>query len=353
MVRISDIVQGDDFTKGDKLKRGSHKNKEVSISEVVTAESLIGEKVSPNLRAPTKTEIDDAITIIKKLTDTLRQIFTSIKKGKGFDIAPLEPIAKDFVETLKKYDNIYMTQAYNDYDYTDLVYNSMWTGLFSTKVGRKMGMDDDELKNLAIAGFLHTIGSLLLDKEIRGKKGELSNSETEEIRSHPEKGYKLLEDIDKNYRFLMEVVYQEHEREDGSGYPLGLKGKEIDLFSKIIGLSDTYEAMTHDRPYRKRGLPLDVIKYIIEKMRGKFNSRILKLFLEEITLFPVGSFVKLNNKEIGRVIACMGGNHFRHVVQVLYDSDGEILDEPRTINLMEEHLLHISEPVDERTLGKD
>jgi hypothetical protein len=108
--------------------------------------------------------------------------------------------------------------------------------------------------------------------------------------------------------------------------------------------------MTHDRPFRKRKLPLYVIKDIVENMRQKFNAAVIKAFLEEIALFPVGSYVKLNSKEVGRVIARVGDTHFRQVVQILYGSDGEKLTVPRTVNLMEAHLLHIVEPVDERLL---
>ena len=138
---------------------------------------------------------------------------------------------------------------------------------------------------------------------------------------------------------------------DGTGYPRGLMGKEIGLYAKIIMVADTYDALTHTRAYHKRKLPLTAIKEIIDTRVKKYDSRVLKAFLEEITLFPVGCYVRLNNNEMGRVTGSMGGTHFRHVVEILFDSEGEPLETPRSINLMESPLLHIVEGIDERTLG--
>jgi HD-GYP domain-containing protein (c-di-GMP phosphodiesterase class II) len=244
-----------------------------------------------------------------------------------------------------------MMQAYGDYDKNDLTYHSMWTALIAIKIGKNLGIEAKRQKELFMAGLLHDVGLLLIPEEILRKERESFRSEMEEIKRHPEKGHMILKKLGEPYHYLLEVSYQEHERVDGSGYPLGLKGNEIGLFPQIIGIADTYEAMTHNRPYRVRKLPLYVIKEIVETMKGKFNPKILKALLEAITLYPVGSYVRLNNKEVGRVIASMGGSHFRHVVQVLYGPDGEKLFEPRTVNLMDAHLLYIVEPVDEREFG--
>ncbi len=350
MVRISDILRDEDLIRKGKGDMKEDKDK-LAFSEALTAEDIMGDRVSPNLRAPTDREKKDALLLLEKLREALDKLFTSIRKEEGLDIAPLESLVEQFIISLNKYENIYMMQAYGDYDKNDLTYHSMWTALIAIKIGKKLSIEVKRLKELFIAGLLHDVGLLHIPEEILRKERESFRSEMEEIKSHPEKGRMILEKLGESYNYLLEVGYQEHERVDGSGYPLGLKDNEIGLFPQIIGIADTYEAMTHNRPYRVRKLPLYVIKEIVETMKEKFNPKILKALLEAITLYPVGSFVRLNNNEVGRVIASMGGSHFRHVVQILYGPDGEKLFEPRTVNLMDAHLLYIVEPIDEREFG--
>ncbi|MCI0481964.1 MAG: HD domain-containing protein [Candidatus Dadabacteria bacterium] len=343
MVRISDIITNQELINKPKPSR-------VSISEVLTAEDIMGERISPGLRAPTTMEEQEAKIFLDKTGQALDRAFSVVGSGKIFSIEPFEVLAEKFVNSIDKYDNIYMLQEYRDYDETDYGKNCLWTALISVKIGRRLGLEKKELCELFLAALFHDIGITQLPDGILAKKGDYSESERRQIEQHPEYGRQILLNLPEQYRYLSEAAYQEHERMDGSGYPNALSGNEISLFAKIIGLADSYEAMTHARPYRHRVLPLAATKEILEKMRGRFDLRIVKAFLEEVTMFPVGSFVRLNNREVGRVIAAMSKAHFRHVVQVLFDPNGQRLIKPKTINLMEEHLLYIAEPVDERTL---
>lgn len=351
MVRISDIIRGQDLFDDKKRKaKGRNQKDKVVISEIITADDIINEKISPSLRGPTNIEKKEALSILSDVSGRLDKMFSSIREGKTFDIAPLKLQAKKLVKSLEKYENIYMTQIYNDYEDVNLApkYNSLWTALIAIMIGSVLGLEEEELTELALSAFTHDVGMGLIDEGILNKENDLLKNEVREIETHPEKGSELLKKFGDDYEYLIEVAAQEHERVDGSGYPNGLKAKDIHLYAKIISLADIYEAMTHDRPFRKRILPLYAIKDIVENMKHKFDRNILKAFLEKITLFPVGSYVELNSKEVGRVIASTGETHFRQVVKVLYGSDGEKLRTPRTVNLMEAHLLHIVKPVDER-----
>lgn len=346
MVRISDIIRNQDLINRPKeTGRGR-----ISISEVLTAEDIMGERISPGLRAPTTMEEQEAKIFLENTLAALERAFTIVKEGKIFSIEPFVILAEKFVDSIDKYDNIYMLQEYRDYSETEYLKNCLWTALISVKIGRRLGLLKRELSELFLAGLFHDIGIQELQNGILSKKGEFSTSERQQIEKHPEYGKEILLNLGEPYLYLSDTASQEHERIDGSGYPNALSGNEISLYARIIGLADSYEAMTHARPYRQRMLPLMAAKEIVEKMRGKFDTRIVKAFLEEITMFPVGSFVRLNNREVGRVIAAMSRAHFRHVVQILFGPDGERLVKPKTINLMESHLLYIAEPVDERTL---
>ncbi len=346
MVRISDIIKNQELIN----RPGTNARNRVSISEVLTAEDIMGERISPGLRAPTTMEEEEAKIFLENTLKALDRAFMIVKGGKIFSIEPFVILAEKFVDSVDKYDNIYMLQEYKDYGETDYLKNCLWTALISVKIGRRLGFSKQELRELFLAGLFHDIGIQELENGILSKKGTFSASEREQIEKHPDYGKDILFDLGEPYRYLSEAASQEHERIDGSGYPKALSGNEISIYARIIGLADSYEAMTHTRPYHQRTLPLMATKEIVEKMRGKFDTRIIKAFLEEVTMFPVGSFVRLNNREVGRVIAAMSSAHFRHVVQILFGPNGERLIKPKTINLMEAHLLYIAEPVDERTL---
>ena len=347
MVRISDIIRDEDL-----FKTTAVKSNRIAISEILAADDIIGNQISPGLRAPTTQEEQDAKSMLNGLYTALAKAHTLVREGKRFAVEPFGILAEKFINTLDRYDNIYMLAEYGDYDGTDYIRNSLWTALISAKIGRRLGLERKELGELILCCFFHDIGTGHLNNGVLAKPGELTGAEREEIQKHPVFGREILLSLGESHRYISDAAFQEHERMDGSGYPTGLGGEGIGLYARIIGLADTYEAMTHTRPYHARKLPLFVVKEIVEKMRGKFDTKVIKALLEEVTMFPVGSFVRLNNREVGRVIAAIKGAHFRHVVQILFGPDGMRLIKPKTINLMEAHLLYITEPVDERDLGQ-
>ena len=120
----------------------------------------------------------------------------------------------------------------------------------SLLIADELNMSKHQKKNLEIAALLHDIGKIGVPEHILGKQSELTDKEYEEIKKHPEIGARMLSSIAQLTEVLPGVRCHQ-ERFDGKGYPLGLKGKEIPLFARIISVADTFDAMTSDRPYRK------------------------------------------------------------------------------------------------------
>ena len=119
----------------------------------------------------------------------------------------------------------------------------------SSKIGERMGLDDDSIRLLRIAGLLHDIGKISVPGDILNKPGKLSPLEFEMVKTHPSLGYEILKNI-SYFPELAKIVLQHHERLDGSGYPQGLKDGEILLAARILAVADVVEAMTSHRPYR-------------------------------------------------------------------------------------------------------
>ena len=132
----------------------------------------------------------------------------------------------------------------------DQIGHFMRVGESSQQIGRAMHLPETDIKKLKFAGQLHDIGKVAIDKSILTKKGSLTQQEWDDIKRHPDIGYKILRSSKKTAG-IAEYVLAHHERYDGKGYPAGLKGDKIPLFSRIIAVADSFDAMTHDRNYRK------------------------------------------------------------------------------------------------------
>lgn len=133
----------------------------------------------------------------------------------------------------------------------------------SVDIGASLGLGEQELETLKLAGLLHDIGKIAVPKGILNKRGALSARELETIRSHVSCGYRILSDIPFEGP-VAEAVLQHHERFDGSGYPNGLAGGNILLEARILAVADVYEALCSDRPYRAGLCPRDAADYIME-----------------------------------------------------------------------------------------
>ena len=154
-------------------------------------------------------------------------------------------------------------------------------GIIAQRIGKELKMSSEELMHLKIASELHDLGKIGIPLDILIKPGKLSDLEYSLIKEHTNNCYNLIKNI--NFPFpLADIVYQHHERIDGSGYPRGLKGKEIMLEAKILSVSDVLEAMTAHRPYRAA---LGINRAIKELKAGsgtKYDSNIVNIVLKII-----------------------------------------------------------------------
>lgn len=161
---------------------------------------------------------------------------------------------------------------------TDTRWHSKRVSLYSRRIAKALGIKGEELNQIERGALLHDIGKIGIRDAILLKPGRLTKEEWEEMKKHPEMGYKLLEGSD----FLEHeriIVLHHQERYDGKGYPQGLKGKEIDIGARIFAIADTFDAMTSDRPYRK-ALPFKVAREEIIRCSGtQFDPRIVEAFL--------------------------------------------------------------------------
>jgi putative nucleotidyltransferase with HDIG domain len=133
-------------------------------------------------------------------------------------------------------------------------------------IAMEMGLSDETLEGIRTAGILHDIGKISLPPELLNKPGKLSAAEFQQVKTHSQTGYDILKEVEFPWP-VARIVWQHHERQDGSGYPLGLKGDEILLEARLLAVADVVEAMASHRSYRP--MPgLDKALEEIEAQRG-------------------------------------------------------------------------------------
>ena len=186
-----------------------------------------------------------------------------------------------------------MESQTNTYELMDILSNiryfddatyahSLNVALLANIFGRWLHYDEDQLKILTVTGLLHDIGKVLIPAEIIKKPGRLTKEEFDIIKQHPYKGYRLLQSkkVDEN---IAQVALMHHEKCDGSGYPIGLKGPKINELAKLITIVDIYEAMTANRCYHQGICPFDVIRMYEDDGYVLYDPTSLVPFLQGIS----------------------------------------------------------------------
>lgn len=155
-------------------------------------------------------------------------------------------------------------------------------------LGTGLGLGDDDLDRLALAGVLHDVGKIHLDPGILGKPGPLDDEEFELMRRHPEMGFAMTRNrLDAK---VAEAILYHHERFDGRGYPFGLEADNIPVLSRVVLVADTFDAMTSVRAYQP-ALPVDYAVSEIRQNAGtQFDPRVVDIFLElaAVDRLPLG-----------------------------------------------------------------
>jgi putative nucleotidyltransferase with HDIG domain len=186
----------------------------------------------------------------------------------------------------------------DEYLYT----HSMNVAMLSMLIGKWLKYEDKKLQALVQAALLHDIGKIKVPLEILNKPGKLTDAEYEEMKKHSEYGYRMLEEKGNISMDICLAVLMHHEREDGSGYPIGAKSNRIHDFAKIIAVADIYDAMTSERVYKERESPFEVFELMEEKTIGQLSVEVVLTFLNNIASYYIGDLVMLDNGEVGEIV---------------------------------------------------
>ena len=222
--------------------------------------------------------------------------------GKNISMDKVDKVVTSVVARLDEKRDIVrcinQIKSADQYTYTHCVNVSLLCML----LGKWLGFSKDKLIKLVQAGLLHDIGKSKVPTEILNKPSKLTSEEYEEIKKHPVYGYRMLEkehEIDQEVRV---AVLMHHERMDGTGYPTGAKGDQINMMARIIAVADIYDAMTSNRVYREKESPFEVFHIMEEEAVGKLDLTVVNAFLSNIAAYYVGDFARLSTGEVCEIV---------------------------------------------------
>ncbi len=286
------------------------------------------------------------------LVDAAAHVFAQAEKQELLDSEQLVTILKQVLRSFVQGDQLLTEAIRQRTANTPRAQRVANTVLLSIRLGLEIEYNESSSLALGLCTLMHDIGMLTIPDEVLDSP-KLTPQQLDMLRNHPLKSQEMVQHFGEKYAWIGEVVVQVHERHDGSGYPSGAKGDDIHEFARIIGLADMYEALGHPRSDRKAHVIYSALTTIIDTRNKHFDPRLIKALINIVSIFPLGSLVKLNNNQIGRVVGANKLYPTRPLIEVLLDHRGKPNKNSMLVHLEEEPMLYIVDPaIDESVLEK-
>ncbi len=273
--------------------------------------------------------------IFQEAVEELEAVQAKIARGKAFDPSYINEIARELVEQVINNEKPFAEMVRIKLKENSILEHMVDVSLLSIMTAKALGMDKLEMRFLGLAGLLHDIGKVFIPSEILAKPAKLNDSEMKQVQKHPQIGFDILCNIEGINKHTLDVTLQHHERLDGSGYPLGLRDKQIQRYSRIVAIADIYTAIIRERVYRPRFPVYEAGELLWSQAGPKLDRDLASVFLRQVVALPLRSTVKLNNGLIGQVVYQNSDFPTRPIVNV----EGEMIDLTETTKLFVSEVL--------------
>ncbi len=296
----------------------------------------------------------------KKAVHSMQKIVETIKSKEAIELdeirASIESIINDIQHSQGKIINLLIIRNYDELTYI----HSINVGVIAMIFALKLGLDDKQVKNIGLAGFLHDIGKIELPCEIINKINPLTDNEMAKIKTHPVIGHELLKnnfDLDDS---VIQMVLLHHEKVDGTGYPMGYQNEEISREVTIVALAEAFDMLTTEHPYRKSFSVREALVELLKDSGKHFNSNMTHQFINEMKnsllkenhYYSIGTYVLLNTHEVAMVLTKKEDMDSELLVEVLINPFGKILATPLYVDLKMDSSRIILKALDDRLINK-
>ncbi|MDI6781355.1 MAG: HD-GYP domain-containing protein [bacterium] len=283
----------------------------------------------------------------KEAMKIIHYTINNVKMGKVVDDKEVKKLIKNMVEEIIANQdamlNLIKIKSHDEYTFS----HSVNVCMIATLIGARQQIPVDTLEELAFGAMLQDLGKIRVSDEILFKLGRLNEKEIEEIRKHSLYSLQILSENNRIGELPKKIAYQHHERWHGQGYPQRISGENIELLARITAVADVYDALTTDRPYRKKFLPYDAVRLIVSRADDEFYADTVRSFVESVSIYPLGSLVRLNTEEIGMIIKINRKAIVRPTIRILFDSSSNIMEEPINIDLIKDRERYVICAIDE------
>ena len=335
MVQFRNIDAKDQLAGGERLKKKSG----LSFVKIAADQEKSGK---PDLRSAPN---ESRKTLYEEAMSYLNQTLGAVRNRKSFTLETGLQIIRKIAQGNPAQDPVLIMALHVNDRFKFVLHHGVNVAVYAIKLAKHLDFTLQKQIELGLAGLLHDVGTAAIPDQVLYKQEKLSEKEINLFRARPNHSAKILKAFGYDYAYLAECAVQVHERIDGSGYPRGVHGDEINDYAKIIGLLDVWEALIHSRPQRDKLAPFTAVKEIINTYKDRFEHKYLKALLNTFTVFPLYSYVRLNSDAIGKVIETYPDQPMRPKVRILFDSQKQKVLTDRIVALPKDPLLHIVDSV--------
>ncbi len=277
-------------------------------------------------------EIKRAKAIQAKAKIAVTSMFNEARMGNAIEVASVAPLVDEINGSLERNVgallSIVRLKTADDYTY---MHSVAVCGLMIA-LGRVLGLEGEELRQVGLGGLLHDLGKISMPMEVLNKPGKLTDEEFATIKGHPRAGWKILKKSNEVSETPLDICLHHHERVDGNGYPERISGDALTLHARMGAVCDVYDAITSDRPYKAGWAPAESIKRMSEWCKGQFDETVFKAFVKTMGIYPTGSLVKLKSGRLGVVTDQSEGSLLQPRVKVFFSLKSK---EPLSVEIID------------------
>ncbi|MDR2500298.1 MAG: HD-GYP domain-containing protein [Treponema sp.] len=285
----------------------------------------------------------------QELIEKLDAVFTAINAGGGMALEAVTAITDELLQAVREQrDKLLCHILGGGVSGRILAKNSVNAAVLSALIAGELKLPEAAVRRLVTGALLHDTGMLRLPQHILDKRGGLTESELQRIQSHSLHSYTI---IVKELLYPEEVGLiglQHHERWDGEGYPGRIAAAGISLGARIVSVADAFEAMVSEKPYRTSLIGYQAMKNLLSDNSRGFDPAILKVFIQIMGLYPIGSIILLDNGAIAQVMETQSGAPLRPKIRIFIDELGNAYapNKGALIDLAQERGLFIARALD-------
>ncbi|AYO21784.1 HD-GYP domain-containing protein [Vibrio owensii] len=248
----------------------------------------------------------------------MRSVMTKIRNRPADAVGEAKQLIDDIVEKLMCDDNVTLHLMNGKNEFEDIYFHSLNVAVIAMMIGRAKGYSAEQLKALSFAALFHDMGKIKIPTAILRKQTPLSEPESNYLKLHTKYGLDMANQIEDFPDSAKTVIAQHHELRDGSGYPEGLKGNEIDELAQVIIVANAFDNLCHTPIASEQKIPYTALSHLYKNCKHLYKEENLNILIKFMGVFPPGTVVQLSNNMVGLVIS-VNASHLLFPNVLVYD----------------------------------